>query len=63
MGNPILIKKETQKRKVKGEINPYTSKAGNRAIVDLPNIPIIINNGIEDSVPPDERSNEITNEE
>ncbi|NIO19786.1 MAG: hypothetical protein GTN76_03350 [Candidatus Aenigmarchaeota archaeon] len=58
-----MIKKKTQKRKVKGEINPYTSKAWNRAIVDLPNISIIINNGIEDSVPPDERSNEITNEE
>jgi len=62
MRNPILIKKETQKREVKGEINTNSSKARNRAVVDLSKIAILIQYSIVDSIPPDERGDEVTNE-
>jgi hypothetical protein len=62
MRNPILIKEKPQEGKVKGKINGYPPKAWNRAIVDSPEIAIFIHYSIKDSVPPDERGNEITDE-
>jgi predicted Fe-Mo cluster-binding NifX family protein len=62
MGNPILIKKKPQKGEIKSKIDTHPAKARNRAIVNLSNIAIIIYNSIEDSVPSDERGNEVTNE-
>jgi hypothetical protein len=62
MGNPILIKKESQKGKVKPEINAHPSKAWNRAIVDPPRIAIFIQYLIEDGIPPDAGGDEVTNE-
>ena len=57
-----MIKKEAQKRKVKGKINTHPPEAGNRAIVDSSEFPIIIHYPIEDSVPPDKRGNEVADE-
>jgi hypothetical protein len=62
MRNPILIKKETQKRKVKRKINTHPPKAGNRTIVDPSKFIIIIHYLIEDSVPPDQGGNEVADE-
>ena len=62
MRNPILIKKETQKRKVKGKINTHPPKAGNRTIVDPSKFIIIIHYPIENSVLPDKRGNEVADE-
>jgi hypothetical protein len=62
MGNPILIKQETQKGKVKPEINTHPPKPWNRAIVDPPRIAIFIYYLVEDRIPPDEGGDEVTNE-
>ena len=62
MRNPILIKEKPQEGKVEGKINAYAPKAWNRAIVDSSTITILIHHSIKDSVPPDERGNEITDE-
>jgi len=57
-----LIKKETQKRKVKGKINTHPPKAGNKTIVDPSKFIIIIHYPIEDSVPPDKGGNKVADE-
>jgi len=57
-----LIEEETQKGKVKREINPHTPKAGNRAIVDLSKFSIIIQYPIEDGVPADQGNHEVADE-
>jgi hypothetical protein len=62
MRNPILIKEKPQEGKVKGKINTYSPKARDRAIVGSSKITIFIHHPIKDSVPPDERGNEITDE-
>ena len=57
-----MIEEKTQKGKVKGKINTHAPEAGNRAIVDSSEFPIIIHYPVEDSVPPDKRGNEVTDE-
>jgi len=59
MGNPILIKKETQEGKVEPEINAHPPKARNSATVDPPRIAVIIHYLIEDGVPLDEGGDEV----
>ena len=62
IGNPVLIEKEAQKRKVKGKIYTHPPKVWNSATVGSSEFSIIIHYPIEDSVPPDKRGNEVADE-
>ena len=57
-----MIEEETQKGKVKGEINTHTSQARNGTIVDPSHIIIGIHYPMMGSVPPDKGDYEVADE-